>query len=282
MAKLTINSEDVKLATETFGDHSNPAVLLIMGAMASMLWWPDEFCERIAASGRYVIRYDNRDTGLSTAYPTGEPGYTFADMAEDAIAILDGYGIETAHLVGMSLGGMIAQWVTLGHPDRVKTLTLISSSPLGIDGLPPFTEAYGEHAATAEAVDWSNRASVLDFMTRDARMVASTLHPHDAGAARRLVEQDLDRARSFASATNHFLLEGGDYGGPKNAADLSVSLLVIHGTSDPIFPIVHGEALVRAVSGSTLQRVEGGGHELHRGDWPQIVSAIVSHTGNRQ
>lgn len=281
MAQLTIRHGDVELATEAFGDPSDPAMVLIMGAMASMLWWPEEFCERMAASGRYVIRYDNRDTGLSTSYPVGEATYTFADMVEDAVAILDGYGIKAAHLVGMSLGGIIAQRVALAHPERVRTLTAISTSPVGIHGLPPITDAYNAHAATGEAVDWNDRASILDFMMRDARMLASTAHPHDAAAARRLVERDMDRARCFASATNHFSIAGGDEGSRQTAAELSVPVLVIHGTADPIFPFAHGEALAKAVAGAKLQRIEGGGHELHKDDWPQIVGAIISHTENR-
>jgi pimeloyl-ACP methyl ester carboxylesterase len=279
MADLTITRGEVELATETFGHSSDPALLLIMGAMASMLWWPEEFCRQLAAQGRFVIRYDNRDTGLSTTYPPGSTHYTLSDMAEDAVAILDGYGIKAADIFGMSLGGFIAQRVALAHPDRVRTLTILSSSPLGIDGLPPFTEAYGAHAAAGETVDWTDRADVFDFMMRDVRMIASTTHPHDAAAAQLLIERDMDRARSFASATNHFMLESGDGEKRLAAADLRVPLLVIHGTADPIFPIAHGEALANAVSGAKLQRIEGGGHELHASDWPQITGAIAAHAG---
>lgn len=189
MADLTITRGEVELATETFGHSSDPALLLIMGAMASMLWWPEEFCKQLAAQGRFVIRYDNRDTGLSTTYPPGSTHYTLSDMAEDAVAILDGHGIKAADIAGMSLGGFIAQRVALAHSDRVRTLTILSSSPLGIEGLPPFTEAYSAHAATGETVDWTDRADVLDFMMRDVSMIASTTHPHDAGAARLFVER---------------------------------------------------------------------------------------------
>jgi pimeloyl-ACP methyl ester carboxylesterase len=279
MADLTITRGEVELATETFGHSSDPALLLIMGAMASMLWWPEEFCRQLAAQGRFVIRYDNRDTGLSTTYPPGSTPYTLSDMAEDAVAVLDGHGIKAADIAGMSLGGFIAQRVALAHSDRVRTLTILSSSPLGIEGLPPFTEAYSAHAATGETVDWTDRADVLDFMMRDVSMIASTTHPHDAGAARLFVERDMDRARSFASATNHFMLENGDGDKRPAAADLRVPLLVIHGTADPIFPIAHGEALANAVSGAKLQRIEGGGHELHPNDWPQITRAIATHAG---
>ncbi|KQY34111.1 alpha/beta hydrolase [Rhizobium sp. Root483D2] len=277
MAVLTIRRGEVEIATEAFGHPTDPALLLIMGAMASMLWWPEEFCEQLAARGHFVIRYDNRDTGLSTTYPLGEPGYTLSDMAQDAVAILDGYRIKTADIIGMSMGGFIAQRVALSYPARVRTLTIISSSPLGIDGLPGFTDAYSAHAATAETLDWTDRESVTGFMMRDVRMIASTAHPHDEAAALQLIEHDMDRAPSFVNATNHFLVEGGDDEKQLAAADLHVPLLVIHGTSDPIFPLAHGEALANAVAGAKLERIEGGGHELHRNDWPQIIGAIAAH-----
>src|SRR5919108_4989276 len=133
MSERTVRADGIELATQTFGDASDQPVLLIMGAMASMLWWPEEFCRRLSGSGRYVIRYDNRDTGLSTTYEPGKPGYTSADMIDDAVRLLDGYGLPAAHIVGMSMGGAIAQSVALEYPERVLSLTAISTSPVGID-----------------------------------------------------------------------------------------------------------------------------------------------------
>ena len=105
-----------EIVSQAFGDPRDPAMLLIMGAMASMLWWPEALCEKLAGEGRFVIRYDNRDTGLSTKYAPGEPPYTFDDMADDAVRVLDSHGIGMAHVVGMSMGGMIAQRLALRHP----------------------------------------------------------------------------------------------------------------------------------------------------------------------
>ncbi|MGK9235819.1 alpha/beta fold hydrolase [Inquilinus limosus] len=279
MSEKTIRADGVEIATEAFGDPAHPPVLLIMGAMASMLWWPEDFCRRLAARGRYVIRYDNRDTGLSTTTPPGEPDYGFDDMADDAIRVLDGYGLGRAHLVGMSLGGMIAQIAALAHPGRVASLTAISTSPVGTDTshLPQTTAAYLEHAATGESVDWTDRSQVIDFMLRDVRAIAGTAHPHDAAAARRLIERDHDRARSFASATNHFMLKGSDLWRGR-LGELRAPLLVIHGTADPIFPVEHGAAFATVVPGARLVRIEGGGHELHPADWDVIVGAITEHT----
>ena len=279
MNQKTVTADGVEIATEAFGDPAHPPVLLIMGAMASMLWWPEGFCRRLADQGRTVIRYDNRDTGLSTGYPPGQPPYGFDDMADDAIRVLDGYGLGRAHLVGMSLGGMIAQIAALAHPDRVASLTAISTSPVGTDTshLPQTTAAYMEHAASGELVDWTDRAQVIDFILRDVRAIAGTAHPHDSAAARRLIEADYDRARSFASATNHFMLKGGDRWRGR-LGELQAPLLVIHGTADPIYPVEHGAALAAAVPGARLVRIDGGGHELHPADWDVMIAAIAEHT----
>ncbi len=266
-----------EVVSQTFGDPADPAILLIMGAMASMLWWPEDFCRQLAGRGRFVIRYDNRDTGLSTKYPPGAPPYKFEDMVDDAVRVLDDHGVAKAHVAGMSMGGMIAQNVALKYPECVSALTVISSSPLGVDtsGLPGMTEAYREHSAQGGDVDWSNRGRALDFMVKDARAIASTLHPFDEKRTRAMIEEDYDRSGGLASATNHFLLKGG--GPQRTVRDLIVPLLVIHGSTDPLFPVEHGEALAKAVPGARLVRIEGGGHELHRNDWPQIVEAIAAH-----
>lgn len=281
MSEKTVRADGVEIATEAFGDPAHPPVLLVMGAMASMLWWPEAFCRRLADRNRYVIRYDNRDTGRSTTYPPGQPSYGFDDMAEDAIRVLDGCELGRAHLVGMSLGGMIVQIAALAHPDRVASLTAISTSPVGTDTshLPQTTAAYLEHAATGESVDWTDRAQVIDFMLRDVRAIAGTTHPNDTAAARRLIETDHDRARSFASATNHFLLKGSDQWRGR-LGELQAPLLVIHGTADPIFPVEHGAAFADIVPGARLVRIEGGGHELHPADWDVMIAAIAEHTAS--
>jgi len=274
---MTAAAQRPDIVSETFGSPRDPAILLIMGAMASMLWWPEAFCRQLADRGRFVIRYDNRDTGLSTKYPPGAPTYTFEDMVDDAMRVLDDHGVAKAHVAGMSMGGMIAQSVALKYPERVSALTVISCSPLGVDtsSLPGTTEAYKEHSAQGANVDWSKREQVLDFMVEDVHAIASTLHPFDEERTRAMIEADYDRSGGLASATNHFLLKGG--GPQRTIRDLTVPLLVIHGSADPLFPFEHGQALAKAVRGARLVKVEGGGHALHRNDWPQIVDAIVAH-----
>lgn len=283
MNERIIIADGVEIATQAFGDPADQPTLLIMGAMASMLWWPEAFCRELAAQGRYVIRYDNRDTGLSTFYEPGSSSYTMDDMAEDAIRVLDAYGIDSAHLVGMSLGGMIAQIATLAHPARVKTLTLISTTPIGIDtsALPQTSDSYMEHAAAGENIDWTDNAQVIDFIVKDTRMIAGTAHPYNEAGARNLVARDVKRAKNFVSATNHFMLKGGDAWKNK-LSGLGAPLLIIHGTADPIFPVEHGELLAETVEGAKLLRLKGGGHEIHPEDWDEIIAAIDAHTGAKR
>ena len=129
MAERMIEANGVELCTEAFGDPAGPPILLIMGIGASMLWWEEGFCRMLAGAGRFVIRYDHRDTGRSITYEPGQPEYTGADLTADAAGVLDGFGISAAHLVGVSAGGGIAQEVALDSADRVLSLTLISTSP---------------------------------------------------------------------------------------------------------------------------------------------------------
>lgn len=140
-----IEVNGVDLCVDATGDAADPAILLISGMGGSMDWWEEEFCQRLAAGGRFVIRYDHRDTGRSVSYPAGAPGYTGADLAADVVGVLDAFGRRSAHLAGISMGGALAQQVALAHPDRVDSLVLMSTSPAvqgapGRSELPPMSE----------------------------------------------------------------------------------------------------------------------------------------------
>lgn len=276
--EMLVRRDGVELATETFGDPDNPSLLLIMGAMASMLWWPDELCRRLAAAGSRVIRYDNRDTGRSTCSAPGRPDYVFDDMVDDVFRVLDGYGVETAHLVGMSMGGAIAQRAALEKPQRVSTLTLISTSPIeaGRLELPGVTDAYAEHRRKARAPDLSDRAGAIAAAVAEMRALAGTAQPFDEAAARATAASEFDRARNHASASNHYALSDGK---PlrHRLDELAAPVLVIHGDADPLFPIAHAEAFLEILPGAGLVRLAGGGHELAAVHWPIIVGAIAEH-----
>jgi len=280
MNARVIKAADVEIATEAFGDPAHPPVLLIMGGMASMLWWHEEFCRRLAQRGRFVIRYDQRDSGLSTKYPAGQPGYRFDDAVDDVFRVLDGYGITTAHLVGFSLGGMVGQGAALKNPGRVLSLTAISSTPLGVETshLPPSGEAWMEHMKAD--VDWADRAEAVAYLVEDARLTAGTAHPFDKAATTAFIERDFDRSGGYLSATNHSILFHIGEAWRDRLREMKPPLLVIHGTADPVFPVEHGETLAATVPGARLVRLEGGGHELHRADWDTIIRAIADHTDN--
>jgi pimeloyl-ACP methyl ester carboxylesterase len=275
-----VASGDATICSEAFGDPGDPPVLLIMGQMASMLWWPEAFCTRLARAGRFVIRYDNRDTGKSTSYEPGRPGYASDAFVQDAVAVLDSYGIRRAHLVGMSAGGAVAQLVALDHPGRVASVTAVSTTAVGgVDReLPGPEPAYLGHAAAFEDVDWSDRGALVEMFVREAEVLSSSRHPFDQAATRAFVEADLARTANPASLLNHSLQTGGDES-ERTVRDIAVPLLVIHGSADPVFPIAHGIALAEAVPEATLVTVDGGGHGLHEGDWDQALEAIVQHTG---
>jgi pimeloyl-ACP methyl ester carboxylesterase len=270
-----IQANGVELCVETFGDPADPAILLIHGACASMLWWETELCERIAAHGRHVIRYDNRDTGRSVSYPPGQPGYSLTDLTEDAIGILDVLGIDRAHVVGRSMSGAVALIAGVDHAERVASLTFVGTTP-GDEDLPPMTEEF--LAATAENPDTGDTAAVVDFVVRSIQAYCGASPYFDAAATRALAEQDVARARDIAATlVNHFLIDvTGPVGG--GFADITAPTLVVHGELDPVFPLPHGEALRAAVPGAELLVLDKAGHEIPAALWDVFVPALVRHT----
>jgi pimeloyl-ACP methyl ester carboxylesterase len=278
LAERMIEANGVELCTEAFGDPADAPILLIMGIGASMLWWEEDFCWMLAGAGRFVIRYDHRDTGRSVTYEPGRPEYTGADLTADAVGVLDGFGIPAAHLVGVSAGGGIAQEVALDSADRVLSLILISTSPAtpSDHDLPPPTPEFGRFVATAE-VERSNPDSVIEYLVDYSRILAGGERAFDETRVRELVRRDIERARDFAAVQNHNLMSHGE-GSPKPLSSITSPTLVIHGTADPMFPIEHGEALAEEIPGARLLRLEGAGHGVDRADWEVVVEAILEHT----
>lgn len=290
MTERMIKSNGDDICTEAFGDPSDTPILLIMGASASMLMWPDDFCERLAGAGRYVIRYDNRDTGRSIHYPLGEPEYTVEDMADDAIAVLDAYGIDTAHIVGASMGGMITQQVALRHRERVRTITPIMSTPdpgavMGmmsgesVEGALPGPSPELMVAALAQAgVDQSDKQAVIQSRVEFFGVLHGPAHPYDADRMRDIFTRELDRDPNFQSTANHQVAIAKTPPWRSRLASLDVPTLVIHGTADPILPYEHGVALAKDIAGAELLSMEGVGHDLPEEEMDTIVPAILRHT----
>lgn len=280
MSEKMIHAGNAEICTQSFGDPADPAILLIMGAMASMLWWDEEFCRLIADRKRFVIRYDLRDTGRSTSYPPGAPPYTVNDLADDAMAVLDAYGIERAHLVGMSLGGMLAQVLALKCPSRVLSITMLASGPFVSDApaLPPIDQSILDYHASSETLDWSDEEAVVEYMVAGSRLLTGSAHTFDELAARDLARQEFRRAISIRSIMNYTSLGGGDEW-INRLEEITAPALVIQGTEDIVLPYAHGEFLAGKIRGARLLTLQGTGHELHRDDWDTIVNAIVQHTG---
>lgn len=276
--RFVTTADGTELATRTVGEPLRGTVLLVMGATASMVWWPDSMVRALSQSGFRVICFDHRDTGQSTTNPPGEVRYDIMDLASDLIAILDAHDVESAHLVGMSLGGYLAQIAALTHPQRVKSLTLVASEPLGIDyagaGLAP---AFMDHFASMAELDWTNHDAVARFLLRIAELSAGSALPFDTDAALARIETELARTQSMQSAFNHSMLAGQLDAG-LDAGKLDLPVLLIHGTEDPIIAVAAAEASAAATRDAQVLLFAGRGHELLQTDIPSITDAIVALT----
>jgi pimeloyl-ACP methyl ester carboxylesterase len=211
-----------------------------------MLAWEEEFCERLAAGSRFVIRYDHRDTGRSVSYEPGAPPYALRDLVADAVGLLDVFGLHRAHLVGRSMGGGIAMLATLDYPDRVASLTLVGTSPGGPD-LPPMSEEFLAHISGTRNPDWSDREAVIDHVIGMLRVFSGGSGHLDEAAMRGLVGHDVDRTVNVASSQiNHFAMDLGDSFRDR-LCEIGAPTLVIHGAEDPVFPLGHAIALEKEI-----------------------------------
>jgi pimeloyl-ACP methyl ester carboxylesterase len=270
--------DGVELATDRHGPDGAPALLLIAGGGQSMDWWTPEFCDLLGGGSLQVIRYDHRDTGRSSSSPAGKPGYTGDDLAADPLRVLDALGIERAHLMGMSMGGGIAQSIAARVPERVRSLTLVECSPAGGDHgeLPPPTPAV---AATWEEpppeIDWHDEAAVIDYRVDVERPFVGPLG-FDEPRVRALATLEVRRTRDMAaSMVNHFVAAPG---APVDPAAIRVPTLVVHSADDPMFPLAHGEALAGAIPGARLVRLSGVGHEIPPPSvWDVVVPEVREH-----
>lgn len=282
---MFIDAGGVRLCVQAFGHPGDPAILLISGMSSSMDWWDEELCARLAAGSRYVIRYDHRDTGQSACCPPGAPSYTGGDLAADAIAVLDALGVPAAHLVGMSMGGAIAQHLALEQPARAASLTLISTTAIGPVSPdspklpPPSSELLGSPEPAQP--DWSDRAAVIDYLVDSDRRLSRGVfdEPRVRERAGRIVDRSTDIR---ASMINHALLEEPGTPVPPRIDRISAPVLVIHGTADPLFPYPHAEALARTIPGARLLPLPGIGHQMPPpATWDTVVPALLRHTSGR-
>ena len=277
---------DIELCYETFGEAGRPAVLLVMGLGTQMLGWHEDFCTQLADRGFFVIRYDNHDIGRSTTLssppPTARelftrkirsPAYTLDDMADDGIRLLDALGIEKAHVVGASMGGMIAQVMAGRHPDRVLSLVSIMSTTghrwKGQPALRVFPFLLRPPARTRDAY--------VERVVKLFNLVGSPDFPRDEAELREMLAASYDRSSDPAGAARQLaaIVASGD----RTAAvrRITAPTLVIHGTKDRMVRPSGGKATARAIPGARLLLIDGMGHDLPRGAWPRIIDAIVEN-----
>jgi pimeloyl-ACP methyl ester carboxylesterase len=281
----------IQVCVETFGEPVDSPMLLMAGDASSMDWWDDEFCRRLAAGRRFVIRYDHRDTGRSTSYPPGEPAYSGSDLMYDALGVLDALRVPAAHLVGFSLGGALAQRIAVHHPSRVLSLTLIST---GVDGGAPagasvtvggpVTVSAGtvtagvrtiEAPAATDETDWSNRKAAVARMIDEVRSCGGPFTPEEPHL-RLLAERVFDRSADLAATRVNHRLAG--YGPPIRdlLGSIDTPTVVLHGTLDRRIPAGHPEELARCIPNARLVWLDGVGHELPpRAVWTQVLTEIL-------
>jgi pimeloyl-ACP methyl ester carboxylesterase len=238
---LTVNG--IELCTETFGSPNDPPILLIGGKSASMDYWEDDFCAALAAGGRYVIRYDHRDTGRSTTWPAGKPGYTWRDIVADVPGLLDALGLDRAHLFGISMGGAIAECAAVLYPERVATVILnqTTSAFEGVE-LPPIGEAMADFFAAAAdrpMPDMGDHAALVTMLVEDQR--AFIPRRFDEQRMRTVSEKAVKRTPDMRpSFENHDAAPEGERIEGTLAA-IAAPTLVIHGTAAPLLPVGPGE-----------------------------------------
>jgi pimeloyl-ACP methyl ester carboxylesterase len=270
--------DGAEIAAEVIGSAGNPVVLLVAGADCSMDWWRPEFCELIASRGWRVVRYDQRGMGETTLGPRGSRRDGLPVAVDDGLAVLDAVGATDAHWVGFSAGGWVAQLAALDHPDRVRGLTLVSTSPTMFEADPDLPGATARMrevwANPLPEPDWSDADAVIQYHVDDDRDYAG---------------DEFDEAHDRAIWTDTVRRSPGmhrDEGGAdvfedaprwrERLGEIRVPTTVLHGTADPAFPIGNGEALARDIPGARFVAIPGGGHELPPTTWGAVVEAVVS------
>ena len=285
MTVKTVPANGIDIAYETFGDEEGRPLLLVMGLATQMLAWNEDFCRLLVDRGFFVIRFDNRDIGLSTHMvdapapdimamlggDTSSASYTLHDMADDAAGLLDALGIPSAHVVGASMGGMISQTLAIRHRERVRTLTSIMSTTSPLIG-----GATEEAAATLFAPPATNRDEAIARSLNTYRVIGSPGYPLDEEWLREVAGEAYDRAYDPAGVARQLLAIYAAGDRTEQLRQLTVPTLVIHGENDPLVQVAGGHATAEAVPGAELIVIPGMGHNLPRQLWPTIIDAVAA------
>ena len=282
MARLQANG--IEIEYEVHGDPNNSPLMLIMGLGVQLIHWDDKFVDELVQRGFYVIRFDNRDVGLSTKLESSgaadiagvlageaKPAYTLDDMADDAVGVLDALHIRAAHIVGASMGGFIAQLVAINHPDHTLSLTSIMSGPGGHDAIPPTPEAL-EALVRMPA---PTREEIIENSIEARRIFAGRGNPFDVEAQRTLVERAYDRSYYPVGFGRQYAAIVASESRIPGLRQVNVPTLVVHGADDPLVPPENGRRVAAAVPGARYLELAGVGHNLPPGTWSDVADAIA-------
>ncbi|MEA2362181.1 MAG: hypothetical protein QOD71_1326 [Thermoleophilaceae bacterium] len=286
MAEETARANGIEIAYETNGDPSNPPLLLVMGLGMQLIHWDTELCEQLAERGFYVIRFDNRDSGHSTKIDAPVPDvrrammglsvdapYLLEDMADDAFGLLEALGIDAAHVVGASMGGMIAQTMAIKLPERVLSLTSIMSTTGERRAGRPKLRVWGVLMRRAP----EEKQAYIERFVRIFRLIGSKGFPLQDERIRELAAATYERGHHAAGTGRQLaaILASGDR--TAQLRSVQVPATVIHGRSDPLVPFRGGRATARAIPDARLIAIPGMGHDLPREVWPQLVDAVAEN-----
>ncbi len=293
------DNNGVKIAYETLGDPSNDSIIFISGLGSQLVYWTDELCQEFIGRGFHIIRFDNRDVGLSHKTPGVPPSveeimqmpdfqapYNLSDMAADLVAVLDSVGVAQAHVVGTSLGGMIAQTVAIEHPGRVKTLTSIMSAPSRSSALPKENKE-DEDGADAEeddgrdeavsaslTMDMSDPSTYVDIQVEGYRVTSG---PHfDPVYQRKILQRSFDRCYHPDGWSYQMMAAAASGDRTELLGQLQMPTLVIHGGVDPLIPPMGGKATAAAIPGARLVIYDDMGHNLPRPRWGDIADEVAA------
>jgi len=290
-AESRVRANGIEIAYDTFGESEAPPLVLIMGFTAQMIMWDEGFCEGLARRGYRVIRFDNRDVGHTTwfreagtpkigalvaALLRGEPiqvPYKLIDMAGDTLGLMDVLGIESAHVVGMSMGGMIAQTMAVHYPERVRTLTSLSSTT-GHPGLPQATPAAWEMLTKPAPMD---REGFVEHAVPVWRVINGPLVTIDEKFIRERARRTFERGVSLAGYARQMAAITASGSRRRALRSVRVPALVIHGDVDPLLPLAHGIDTAEAIPEAMLHVVKGMGHDIPAVFWPELIEAIAGH-----
>ncbi|MCM3132990.1 alpha/beta fold hydrolase [Paenibacillus polysaccharolyticus] len=289
MNMLRVN--DIDLAYDSYGSEKNETILLIAGLGTQMIRWTVPFCEMLAARGFRVIRFDNRDTGLSTHFSNHatldfkalaqtlmsgklpDLPYTLDAMADDTVALLDALGIEKAHVVGRSMGGMIAQLVSIQYPERILSLTSMMSTT-GNPELPPTSPEVMALMTGPAPNPMEDEEGYLAHSVAFAKRIAGTGHPFEEEEYRSLIREEIQRAYDSGSVGRQIAAIAVSGDRRARLAKVKVPALVIHGVDDPMFVPACGRDTAEVINGAELMLLEGMGHDLHQQLFKTVVDAI--------